>query len=83
MTENAEHQTYESATARLEEIITRLDSGEAELRETLALCVEAKQLIEFCKLELEEVSGALTELRLDELVSELGRRTDEADRETP
>ncbi len=29
--------TYEAATARLEEIIRRLDSGEAGLRETLDL----------------------------------------------
>ena len=63
--------TYEQAVARLEEIIARLDSGEAELRETLALCTEAKDLILFCKGELEEVSGALRELKLDELVDGL------------
>ena len=63
--------TYEQAVARLEEIIARLDSGEAELRETLALCTEAKDLILFCKGELEEVSGALRELKLDELVEGL------------
>jgi exodeoxyribonuclease VII small subunit len=64
-------QTYERAVARLEEIIARLDSGEAELRETLTLCTEAKNLILFCKGELEEVSGALRELKLDELVEGL------------
>ncbi|HEY8467976.1 MAG TPA: exodeoxyribonuclease VII small subunit [Solirubrobacterales bacterium] len=63
--------TYESAVERLEQIIARLDSGEAELRETLALCTEAKDLIVFCKQELEAVSGALTELQLDELVRSL------------
>ena len=63
--------TYEQAVARLEEIIARLDSGEAELRETLALCTEAKDLIVLCKGELEEVSGALRELKLDELVEGL------------
>ena len=66
--------TYESAVARLEEIIARLDSGEAELRETLALCGEAKDLIVFCREELTEVSGALTELGLDELVEGLESR---------
>ena len=66
--------TYESAAARLEEIIARLDSGEAELRETLALCGEAKELIVFCRDELAEVSGALTELGLDELVQGLEAR---------
>ena len=56
-------ENYETAVARLEQIIARLDSGEAELRETLALCTEAKGLIEFCKTELDAVSGELQELR--------------------
>ena len=63
--------TYESAVSRLETIIARLDSGDAELRETLALCSEAKELIVFCRDELATVSGALTELNLDELVESL------------
>ena len=69
---------YETAVARLEQIIARLDSGEAELRETLALCTEAKGLISFCKAELDAVSGELRELNLDELVSELERGGDAA-----
>lgn len=69
--EGDEALTYERAVARLEAIIARLDSGEAELRETLALCTEAKDLILFCKGELEEVSGALRELELDQLVADL------------
>ncbi len=64
-------ESYETAVARLEQIIARLDSGEAELRETLDLCTEAKVLIEFCKGELDAVSGQLKELKLDELVAEL------------
>jgi exodeoxyribonuclease VII small subunit len=71
MTEAGEGRTYEQAVERLEQIIQRLDSGEAELRETLALCTEAKELIVFCKSELEAVSGALKELKLDELVASL------------
>ncbi|HZO58268.1 MAG TPA: exodeoxyribonuclease VII small subunit [Solirubrobacterales bacterium] len=68
---NAKPESYEAAVARLEAIIARLDSGEAELRETLQLCTEAKELIEFCKAELDAVSGKLQELKLDELVAEL------------
>jgi exodeoxyribonuclease VII small subunit len=64
-------ESYEAAVARLETIIARLDSGEAELRETLQLCVEAKELIEFCKGELDVVSDELRELKLDDLVAEL------------
>ena len=41
-------QTYETATARLEAIVKRLDSGEAGLRETLELVREGRGLVEFC-----------------------------------
>jgi exodeoxyribonuclease VII small subunit len=64
-------QTYEAASARVEEIIRRLDSGEASLNETLELVTEGKSLIELCARELEAVGDALEELRLDELVSRL------------
>src|SRR5271170_7711958 len=40
--------TYEQAAARVEEIIRRLDSGEASLNETLDLVKEGKGLIELC-----------------------------------
>ena len=64
-------QTYETASARIEEIIRRLDSGEAGLRETLDLCGEARTLVEFCAGELDAVSSGLEELRLDDLVARL------------
>lgn len=63
--------TYESAVARVEEIIKRLDSGDAGLRETLELVKEARELIEYCAVELEAVSRGLEELRLEELVARL------------
>jgi exodeoxyribonuclease VII small subunit len=63
--------TYESACARIEEIIRRLDSGEAGLRETLELCQEGRRLVEFCAGELEAVGRGLEELKLDELVTRL------------
>ena len=74
MAETEGGRSYEQAVERLEEIIKRLDSGDAELRETLALCAEAKELIVFCRGELEAVSGALRELKLDELVASLEER---------
>jgi exodeoxyribonuclease VII small subunit len=64
-------QTYESATARLEAIVKRLDSGEAGLRETLDLVREGRGLVEFCAAELEAVGKGLEELRLEELVARL------------
>ena len=63
--------TYESACARIEEVIRRLDSGEAGLRETLELCQEGRRLVEFCAGELDAVAHGLEELRLDELVTRL------------
>ena len=66
--------TYETATARLEEIIRRLDSGDAGLRETLDLVKEGRTLVEWCAGELDAVGKGLEELRLDELVARLERR---------
>jgi exodeoxyribonuclease VII small subunit len=64
-------ESYEVAVERLEEIIDRLDSGQAGLRETLELCTEGKGLIEFAAGELEAVGQGLQELRLDELIARL------------
>jgi len=70
--------SYESASARIEEIIRRLDSGEAGLRETLDLVKEGRELVEYCAAELEAVGRGLEELRLEELVARLeaGARED-------
>ncbi len=69
--QTAGEQTYESASARVEEIIRRLDGGGAGLRETLELVKEGRGLIEFCARELEAVSSGLEELRLEDLVERL------------
>jgi exodeoxyribonuclease VII small subunit len=69
MTES--QQTYEAATARLEAIIKRLDSGEAGLRETLELVREGRGLGEFCAGELEAVGRGIEVRRLEELVARL------------
>ncbi|HEY2438959.1 MAG TPA: exodeoxyribonuclease VII small subunit [Solirubrobacteraceae bacterium] len=74
----SEPRTYEAAVARVEEIIRRLDSGDAGLRETLDLVREGRELVEYCAAELDAVSQGLDELRLEELVGRLenaeGRR---------
>jgi exodeoxyribonuclease VII small subunit len=71
-------QTYEAASERLEEIIKRLDSGTAGLRETLDLVKEARALIDYCATELDAVGKGLDELRLDDLITRL-----ESDGRTP
>lgn len=63
--------SYEAAVSRVEEIIRRLDSGDAGLRETLELVREGRTLVEYCAGELDQVSQGLEELRLDELVARL------------
>jgi exodeoxyribonuclease VII small subunit len=55
----------------VEEIIRRLDSGDAGLRETLDLVREGRELVEYCASELDAVSSGLQELKLDELVARL------------
>lgn len=68
---------YETAAARVEEIVRRLDSGEAGLRETLDLVREGRTLIEFCAAELAAVGGEVEALRLDQLVAQLEGAGDE------
>ena len=63
--------SYEAASGRLDEIVRRLDSGEAGLRETLELCQEGRSLVEFCAGELDSVGRGLEELRLEDLVARL------------
>lgn len=67
----SDQRSYESAVARLEEIIRRLDSGDAGLRETLELISEGRELVEYCAGELDAVSQGLEELRLEELIARL------------
>jgi exodeoxyribonuclease VII small subunit len=63
--------SYEVAVERLEQIIDRLDSGQAGLRETLDLCGEGRELVTYCAAELDAVGEGLRELKLDELAQKL------------
>jgi exodeoxyribonuclease VII small subunit len=63
--------SYEVAVERLEQIIDRLDSGQAGLRETLELCGEGRELVTYCAAELDAVGEGLKELKLDELAQKL------------
>ncbi len=71
MSETTTAPTYETAHARIEAIIARLDSGDAGLRETLELLKEGKGLVEFCAAELDAVGQGLEELQLGDLVARL------------
>ena len=76
---NPKPESYEAAVERLEEIIDRLDSGQAGLRETLDLCGEGRQLVSYCAAELDAVGEGLRELRLDELAAMLESAPAEAE----
>lgn len=67
--------SYEVAVERLEQIIDRLDSGQAGLRETLDLCREGRELVGYCAEELDAVGESLKELKLDELAAKLDAET--------
>ena len=71
MSDGATPASYEAAVERLEEIIDRLDSGQAGLRETLDLCREGKELVDYCAGELDAVGEGLKELNLDDLAARL------------
>jgi exodeoxyribonuclease VII small subunit len=70
-TTTAQPDSYEDAVERLEEIIDRLDSGQAGLRETLDLCKEGRTLVDYCAGELDAVGAGLKELNLDDLAARL------------
>ena len=65
------YESYEAAVERLEQIIERLDLGQAGLRETLDLCREGRELISYCAAELGAVGEGFEELRLDQLAAQL------------
>ena len=71
-------ESYEVAVERLEEIIDRLDSGHAALRETLDLCREGRELVNYCAAELDAVGEGLKELKLDDLAARLDSSVDPA-----
>jgi exodeoxyribonuclease VII small subunit len=69
--QSTQPESYEQAVERLEQIIDRLDSGQAGLRETLDLCKEGRELVTYCTAELDAVGEGLKELKLDELAEKL------------
>ena len=66
--------SYESAVARIEQIVRSLETGGCGLRDTLALVAEGRELVVFCDGELAAVSAGLQELALDELIAGLEAR---------
>jgi len=54
--------TFEEAQAELEQIVTRLEQGEASLDEALALWERGEALYAFCRAKLDAAQGKVEEL---------------------
>jgi exodeoxyribonuclease VII small subunit len=59
---SADEQTFEQAQAELEQIVQRLEQGEASLDEALALWERGEQLYAFCRTRLDSAQGKVEEL---------------------
>jgi exodeoxyribonuclease VII small subunit len=55
-------QTFEEAQAELEQIVTRLEQGQASLDEALALWERGETLYAFCRAKLDSAQGKVEEL---------------------
>jgi exodeoxyribonuclease VII small subunit len=54
--------TFESAQKELEAIVERLERGEADLDEAIALWERGEELLRFCLTRLETAEGKIEEL---------------------
>ena len=54
--------TFEDAQAELEQIVSRLEKGEASLDEALALWQRGEQLYAICRAKLDAAQGKVEEL---------------------
>jgi exodeoxyribonuclease VII small subunit len=59
---SAEERTFEEAQAELEQIVERLEQGQASLDEALALWEKGEQLYAFCRERLDTAQGKVEEL---------------------
>jgi exodeoxyribonuclease VII small subunit len=57
-----EERTFEQAQRELEEIVQRLESGEAPLDEALRLWQRGEELYRFCRERLDSAEGKIEEL---------------------
>ncbi len=58
----AEEPTFESAQRELEEIVERLERGEANLDQAIALWQRGEELYRFCRGKLDAAEGEIEEL---------------------
>ena len=61
--EKNEKQSFEQAVTRLDEIVTMLEKGDAQLDKSLALFKEGVKLIEVCSVMLDEAEQSVVQLQ--------------------
>lgn len=54
--------TFEQKVARLEEIVARLEKGDAQLSDSLALFEEGTRLVASCRMELDKAEQQVVKL---------------------
>jgi exodeoxyribonuclease VII small subunit len=59
---SSEERTFEQAQSELEQIVERLEQGQASLDEALALWERGEQLYAFCRERLDSAQGKVEEL---------------------
>ena len=59
---SAAEQTFEEAQAELEQIVARLEQGQASLDDALALWERGEQLYAYCRAKLDAAQGKVEEL---------------------
>ena len=55
-------QTFENAQQELEQIVERLETGQAPLNEAIALWERGEELYRFCRGKLDSAEGKIEEL---------------------
>ncbi|MBO4927562.1 MAG: exodeoxyribonuclease VII small subunit [Clostridiales bacterium] len=65
MEENKKDMSYEQACSDLEEIIRKLESGEASLDESIALYTRGMELASICRSKLDEIVSRISALSAD------------------
>jgi exodeoxyribonuclease VII small subunit len=77
----SKERTFESALARLEEIVARLESSEVSLEEAIGLVQEGDELSRFCEQQLRAAEGKILQLveRLGEVELAPVERAEEED----
>lgn len=62
MTKKTGYKSFESAVARLEEIVAALEAGELSLEDSLALYAEGIEIAGVCNRKLSEAEGQIAKL---------------------